>query len=75
MDHISRKMPGWADYRVELNGTFLDWKKIWEANATEGWVKKILTEPEYDAIGWLKREPLCQKVWGKVFIVRYYEEA
>lgn len=72
MDYIRKDHYGYEKYRVELDGKFLDWKNVWEASESEGFVKLLVREPEYSELGYMTKQPLTTTKYGRVFIVRYY---
>lgn len=74
MDSIRKDQFGYEKYRVELDGKFLDWKNVWEASQSEGYVKMLLREPEYSEYGLMTRPPVTSTKYGRVFIVRYYDQ-
>lgn len=70
MKSIKRGESGYSNYKVELDGKFLRWDDVWIASEENGYVEKIVTQPEFDVFGNIVTPPFTRRTYGRVFIVR-----
>lgn len=75
MDYMHRGAINYLRYKVELDGKFLKWDDVWAASEKDGYIFKIVHQPEFDHFGNITRQPITTKVYGRVFIVRFETEA
>lgn len=75
MTYIQRGQVGYSKYKVELDGKFLSWDEVWVASEEDGYVEKVLVQPEYDIMGYLTTPPVTRRYYGRVFVVNYSTQA
>lgn len=70
---MTRGQIGYLSYKVEKDGKFLSWNDVWLASEADGYIEKILIQPEFDIIGNMVTNPVTKREYGRVFIVRVYD--